>query len=125
MTIFEIINQLLFNRKASCEELDHESLNNFQPFLINRWMSFYNKAQAAFVNETLNRYTMIFQDKADTYKLYFNLTPRQRYSRIQYIKKVKNTTTDSDSQLSRVSNNLNISQREVELYIDFQKQLTK
>lgn len=88
-------------------------------------MSFYNKAQAAFVNETLNRYTMIFQDKADTYKLYFNLTPRQKYSRIQYIKKIKNTTADSDSQLSRVSNNLNISQREVELYIDLQKQLTK
>lgn len=123
MTIFDIINLLLFNKKSDFEELDNEGLSNFQPFLINRWISFYSKAQTIFINETLNKYTNIFQDKADIYQLYHNLIPRQKYCRIQYIKKQKNTATEKEQ--SPLPHGLNISKREINLYLDLQQQLGK
>lgn len=123
MTIFDIINLLLFSKRTDFEELDQESLNTFQPFLLNRWMSFYNKTQATFINETLNKYAGVFQDKTDTYRFYYNLIPRQKFSRIQYIKKQKNTETNNTPVLQ--ARGVNISQREINLYIELQKQLDK
>lgn len=123
MTIFDIINLLLFSKRTDFEELDQESLNTFQPFLLNRWMSFYNKTQATFINETLNKYAGVFQDKTDAYRFYYNLIPRQKFGRIQYIKKQKNTETNNTPVLQ--ARGVNISQREINLYIELQKQLDK
>jgi hypothetical protein len=123
MSIFDIINLLLFSKKTDCEELDQESLGIFQPFLINRWVSFYSKTQATFVNETLNKYSGVFQDKSDTYRFFYNLIPRQKYSRIQYIKKQKNI--EKNNTPLQQAKGVNISQREVNLYIELQKQLDK
>lgn len=126
MTIFEIINLLFFSKKNSFEEPDCESLSNFQPFIINRWLSFYGEPQATFVNETLNRYANIFQDKSDSYQLYFNLIPQQKFSRIQYVKKQKTSTAVAkDEYPAHVASSANISQREINLYIDLQNQLYK
>ena len=122
MTIFEIINLVLFNRKTDIDELNHESLTNFQPFLINRWLSFYNKTQACFVNETLNKYASIFQDKAEGLAFYCNLTPKQKFSRIQYVKKQKH---EKKKESFKIPQGLNISQREFDIYIDLQEQLAK
>ena len=122
MNIFEILNNLLFRRKnTACEDLDHDSLQNFQPFLINRWISFYDKQQAVFVNETLNRFSGIFQDKGDSYKFYYNLIPTQQYKKINYIKKKKIEKKEEDN-IALLARNTNISQREINLYIDFQKE---
>lgn len=123
MTIFEIINLLFFSKKNTYDEPDCECLSNFQPYLINRWLSFYGKPQATFVNDTLNKYAGVFQDKNDSYCFYYNLIPRQKFSRIQYIKKQKNTATEKEQ--PPLPHGLNISKREINLYLDLQQQLSK
>jgi hypothetical protein len=126
MTIFEIINLLFFSKKNTYDEPDCECLSNFQPYLINRWLSFYGKPQATFVNDTLNKYAGVFQDKNDSYCFYYNLIPRQKFSRIQYIKKQKNTSTKANEDYPpQVASSANLSQREINLYIDLQNQLYK
>jgi hypothetical protein len=124
MTIFELINKLFFRKKESFEDLDHESLQSFQPFMINRWLSFYGKAQAVFVNETLNKFTGVFDDKNNSYKLYYHLIPHLKYSKISYIKKKKEETTVNSSVGIYASYN-NISKREVLAYLDLQNNLSK
>ena len=124
MTIFELINKLFFRKKESFEDLDHESLQSFQPFMINRWLSFYGKTQAVFVNETLNKFTGVFDDKNNSYKLYYHLIPHLKYSKINYIKKKKEETTVNSSVSIYASYN-NISKREVLAYLDLQNNLSK
>ena len=124
MTIFELINKLFFRKKESFEDLDHESLQSFQPFMINRWLSFYGKAQAVFVNETLNKFIGVFDDKNNSYKLYYHLIPHLKYSKINYIKKKKEETTVNSSVSIYASYN-NISKREVLAYLDLQNNLSK
>lgn len=126
MTIFEIINTLLFKNKKSCEELDLESTNNFQPFMVNRWFSFYNKEQAVFVNEIFNKYSSIFTDRADCFQFYNNITPRQKYKHIQYAKKKKKELTEQEEdQLLRSASCANISKREIKEYIDLHEYFRK
>lgn len=125
MTIFDLIRILFFSKKSDDVEADHEALSCFQPFLINRWLSFYSKVQAVFVNETLNKYSSILQDKFDVFQFYLNIIPRQKYSRIQYIKKQKNVKNDEVAHVGVIANNANISQREVNMYIDFFNTQTK
>lgn len=126
MTIFEFINILFFRSKVSYEDPNYDSLTSFVPFMLNRWLSFYGKNQSIFVNETLNKYTGIFTDKLDSYKFYYNLIPRQKFSRIQYIKKQKSEPSDTNNELiNRAASGANISQRELTQYLDFYKQYCK
>ena len=91
MNFFQIQNKLFFaNKKTQPEPLDQEGEQAFVPFLFNRWLTMYSKETVGFVNETLNKYCGIFDtDKQKTYKLYFNLIPRLKFKRINYIKKAK------------------------------------
>jgi hypothetical protein len=126
MTIFEIINTLLFKNKKAREELDLDSTNNFQPFMVNRWFSFYNKEQAVFVNEVLNKYSSIFTDKVDCFQFFNNITPRQKYKHIQYTKKKKKELTEQEEdQLLKSASSANISKREIKEYIDLYEQFCK
>lgn len=122
MTIFEILNLILFDKKTNIQDFCQEELSNFQPFIINRWLSFYNKTHAIFVNETINKYSNIFQDKNEGLKFYYNFNPKQKYSRIQYIKKQK---CEKKKENLKIPQGLNISQREFDIYIDLQEQLAK
>lgn len=122
MNFFDILRSILFNKPkidvdTSCEE--------FSPFMVNRWMSFYDQNRAIFVNETLNKYTGIFSDICDTYKLYVHIVPVLRFKKINYIKKKKEEKDKRDQNLQKqqeiVARNMNISTREIEQYIDFIK----
>ena len=124
MTIFEIINKLFFQKKDSFEDLDPESLQSFQPFMVNRWLSFYDKTQAVFVNETINKFTNIFDDKNSLYKLFYFFIPRLRYKKINYIKKKKEAVTE-DKELGIYAKHKNISKREILIYLDLQNSLPK
>lgn len=86
MTIFDIIGGILFKK-------DPDLLNNvddtkqFQPFLVNRWISMHGPNDAKIINETVNRYGHVFTNKADLYKFMVNIFPQYRFKRIPYIKK--------------------------------------
>lgn len=88
MTIFDIISGVLFNKNKGL--LDNtDDTKNFQPYLVNRWVSMHSGTDANIINETVNRYGHVFTNKTDLYKFMVHVLPRYRFSRINYIKKIK------------------------------------
>ena len=73
MNFFQLQNKLFYSKKDNADVLDTEGEQNFVPFLFNRWLSFYNNDMAVFTNDTLNRFSSIFEDKQDTYTIYIYL----------------------------------------------------
>lgn len=124
MNFFQLQNKLFYSKKANAGVLDQEGEQTFVPFLINRWLSFYNKNMTIFANETFNKYSTIFDDKQRVYRLYYHLIPRLKFKRITYIKKQKKDTEDN-SDLILIAKNKNISVRELKEYVDLQDNLNK
>jgi hypothetical protein len=120
MNFFQLQNKLFYSNKSKQPEpLDSEGEQAFVPFLFNRWLTMYSKDTVGFVNETLNKYCGIFDtDKQKTYKLYYNLIPRLKFKRINYIKKVKKNKDKQEEfdQLKIIAKNNNMSVREIEMY---------
>jgi hypothetical protein len=89
MTIFDVIGGILFTKKKDLLN-NVDDARNMQPFLVNRWVSMHSPTEAKIINETVNRYGHVFEDKADLYKFLVNVLPQYRFKRIDYIKKKKN-----------------------------------
>jgi len=121
MNFFDLLRKLLFSKKTVAEDLDNEGLQQFTPYMVNRWLSFYGTNQAVFVNETLNRFTGLHDDKNEMYKLYYNLIPTCKYKKISYVKKKKEKEEKEDTNIPIIARNQMISQREVSIYLDFIK----
>ena len=120
MNFFQLQNKLFYSDKSkSAEFLDSEGEQAFVPFLLNRWLTMYSKQTVSFVNDTLNKYCGVFDtDKQKTYRLYYNLIPRLKFKRINYIKKVKKDKAEQEDldQLKLIPRNKNISVRELKMY---------
>lgn len=121
MNFFDLLRKLIFSKKTIAEDLGSEDLQQFTPYMMNRWLSFYGASQAVFVNETLNRFTSLLDDKGEMYKLYYNLIPTCKYKKIEYVKKKKEKEEKQDTNIPIIARNQMISQREVNLYLDFKK----
>lgn len=119
MNFFQLQNKLFYSKKDDAGYLDAEGEEVFVPFLMNRWLSFYDENLAVFTNETLNKYCGIFEDKQRVYRYYFNLIPRLKFKRVKYIKKVKREKKEEDINLALVAKNNDMSVRELKQYIDF------
>ncbi len=124
MNFFQLQNKLFYSKKDNAGYLDQEGEQSFVPFLFNRWLSFYNKDTPNFVNETLNKYSNLFEDKQQQYRLYYNLIPRLKFKRIKYIKKIKKQKEEDDN-YALIANNNNISVREFKQYVDLSNTLNK
>jgi|TARA_R100001443_G_scaffold11747_1_gene21268 hypothetical protein len=117
MNFFQLQNKLFYSKKDNADYLDAEGEQAFVPFLFNRWLSFYDKSMSIFTNETLNKFSTIFEDKQRVYRLYYYLIPRLKWKKISYIKKVKKEK-DEDLNLEIMAKNKNISVRELKQYIE-------
>ena len=106
MNFFQLQNKLFYSKKEDAGNLDTEGEENFIPFLLNRWLSFYNNDMCVFTNETLNKFSTIFNDKQQSYRLYYYLIPRLKWKKISYIKKNKKEE-DLDDDLSFIAKNRN------------------
>lgn len=116
MNFFDILRTLLFAKKTA-EDLCSEGLQQFTPFMVNRWISFYDNSKTIFINETFNKFASLFEDKNEMYKLYFNLIPQSKFKKINYIKK-KKETQDEDPSVAVIAKNNMLSKREILQYID-------
>jgi hypothetical protein len=116
MTIFDLIGDVLFTKKRAClQTVDQEA--DFQPYILNRWLSMYSK-QTALCSNILNKYLTVFDNKRDLYTLFINIFPRVAYKKINYIKKVK-SKAEEDENIGHVAKNLELSQREIRQYVAF------
>lgn len=125
MTIFDLINTFIYKKK-SINDLNLEDDSSFQPFLINRWLSFYSCEIASFVNSTFNKYSTVFEDKNDLFKFYKELTPQRKFKKINYIKKIKAQKNEElDKKIKVIAENKMISQREIKQYVDLYQIIVK
>lgn len=126
MNFFQLLSCLFYNKKSLKDpNLNSETLQGFVPYMINRWLSFYDRGKAVFVNETLNKYSYLFDDKNEMFKLYYNLIPESRFKKIAYIKKKKEDKEKEIDHIEVVARNNYISTREVKMYMDFNANTNK
>jgi hypothetical protein len=123
MNFFDILRSLLFAKKTA-EDLCSEGLQQFTPYMVNRWISFYDNSKTIFINETFNKFASLFEDKNEMYKLYFNLIPQSKFKKINYIKK-KKETQDEDPSVGVIAKNNMLSKREILQYIDLTNNASK
>ena len=124
MNFFQLQNKLFYSKKGKAEDLDAEGEQAFVPFLFNRWLSFYNNDMCVFTNETFNKFSTIFDDKQQAYRLYYYLIPRLKWKKIKYIKKKKREAEEEEN-LELVATNKNISKRELLQYVELAKTFAK
>ena len=115
MNIFNYLSNILFTKKEpSLKTLDQQS--DYQPFLVNRWCSMLNKQTCNLINNTANIMFQVFENKQDHYKLLHYIIPRERFKRINYIKKHKPRDEYMDI-IIKLAKKLEISTREINVYI--------
>jgi len=115
-TIFDFIDSVLFSKKKL--NTINEGETQFNLYMLNRWCSMYSPDMAQIINETTNKQKELFTLKQDQYNYIFNILPRVKKNRINYIKKVKSEEEKEDENIPIIAKNLEISQREVKEYID-------
>ena len=118
MNFFQLQNKLFYSKKEDAGYLDSEGEQAFVPFLFNRWLSFYDNNMCVFTNETLNKFSTIFDNKQESYKLYYYLIPRLKWKKISYIKKKKKE--EEEVELSSIAKNKNMSVRELKMYLNYE-----
>lgn len=115
MTIFNYINDITTYKKGNLP------LDEYIPFLINRWLSFISPQASLGINESVNILGNI--EKQHHYKLLLTLFPKSKTHFIQYIKKVKGEKKEDDK-VPFLASNMEMSQREIKQLLEFTEQLT-
>lgn len=115
MNIFNFLSNILFTKKQpklNCVEQQ----GDYQPFIVNRWCSMLNKHTNTLINSTVNSMYQVFESKDSHYKFLHYIIPRQRFAKINYIKKVKVEPKSSEI-VKKLARNLELSENEINLYI--------
>ena len=77
---------MLFEDKS---EITNELLSEFSPYMVTRYLSFYDKDLLKYANDTLNVYGSLFDTEEETFKFYKNVIPKLKRKRIKYVSKKK------------------------------------
>jgi len=86
--MFKAINHILFEKPSA--EIDPEELENFTPYMVCRYLSFYGNSQYVdYANNTLNKYSGIFKTDEELFKFYEHIVPKLKKTKINYVKKIK------------------------------------
>ena len=94
----------------------------FNQYMINRWTSMYSSEIASFINETSNKFWNLFDNKQSQYSYFYNLLPRLKYKKIQYIKKTKKDKKKKEDEPILPEF---LSKREYKLYVDLETTINK
>ena len=86
-TIFNYVDSVLFSKKKL--NTINEGETQFSLYMLNRWCSMYSPDIAQIINETTNRYTKAVTLKQDQYEFSYNILPKCKKRKIDYLKKNK------------------------------------
>lgn len=116
MTIFDYIKDITTYKKGNLP------LDEYIPFLINRWLSFISPQACAGINESVNM--LGNTSKEQHYKLLLKLFPKTKVQFIKYVKKIKEEKNKEDDRLAIWASNMELSKRETKLLLELKQQLT-
>lgn len=120
MMIFDILKVILEKRQDLLDE-DLEDLKEFNPYMIQRWLSMYSSDMAKLLNSTSNTAWKVLENKEEWYKFYMAVIPKSKNKKINYIKKIaKEKAKSLDTELiEHVAKMYEISKKEAKEYIEF------
>lgn len=84
--MYDTLNHMLFNKKG---EMTNELLEEFSPYMVTRYLSFYDDDLLNYANETVNKYSQIFETDEERFRFFENVIPKLKRKRINYISKSK------------------------------------
>jgi hypothetical protein len=114
--MFERLKHLIQTKQELKEDLAMDT--SFTPFMSQRWLSMYNREYCIRINDTTNRLYQGITDKNDWYRMLQMLVPCNSYRFIKYIKKKKNSKQLNHKYICFVAENLEISKREAEDFLN-------
>jgi hypothetical protein len=119
-TIFDHLSNIT-DKKVSWNSLNEVDRKAFSVYLINRWLSM-NMDFIEIVNE-LQKYTIGQLSPAETYKLYFDVLPKQK----QFNKYIKGKKADKFNQelVELLSQHFCVSEKESAEYIEILESTNK
>lgn len=124
MTFFDVLNNVLYNKKTDTKIL-YDGIEEYSPFMINRWCSMHSPDVCCLVNITTNRLHSIFDDKLSQYKLHLNVIPRVNRKRINYIKKTKPVDKKDEAEqelIDALAHELELSKKEINMCIQYERE---
>lgn len=114
--LFEYIKDITTYKKGNLP------LEDYIPYLINRWLSFVTPQICGAINESVNSLGNI--SKEYHYKLLLKLYPKSKVPFISYVKKVKEEKTKEDERVDMLASNMEMSRREAKLLLELKEQFT-
>jgi hypothetical protein len=117
--IFNYIDSVLFHKKKLNKINERET--QFNLYMLNRWCSMYSPDLAQIINQTSNQFKEVLSLKQDQYDFCFNMFPKSKKRKIEYIKKQKTETIQENTDFKSLAKNFEISEREAKECIDFMK----
>ena len=116
MTIFSVLNTILYTKKPLDISVDDENIFNL--YMVNRWCSMHSPEINNLIDDTTNRFGMILESRDDQLKFLTSMLPRCRFKKIDYLKKVKKDKPDKDQEskdqyVTLIAKAKEISKREV------------
>lgn len=123
--MFNYVNEILYKQKESnFNNVDEDK--EFQPFLIQRWCTMHSTPVAELINMSSNRYWSTYTSNKEWFIALKSTIPACKFKRLNYLKKNKKVALKNKDNLNKIANNLEISSRELNLYIEqFNLQLFK
>lgn len=116
MNIFNYLSSILFTKKPiDPGELDQQS--DYQPFLVNRWCSMLDKQTCVLINSTSNMLYTVLDNKLTHWKFLHYIMPRNKFKKINYIKKEKLEDTNRKI-ITQLARRLELSTKEINVYIE-------
>ena len=105
MTIFDYLQDILVTKKGDLQ------LEDYVPFLVNRWLSFINPVVCEGINQ-LNSKNLL-ENKQLHYKTALRMFPKMKHTpKIKYIKKITESEQDKAKTLQIIAQNFEIYERE-------------
>ena len=116
MTIFDYLKDIFVTKRGDLP------LDQYVPFLVNRWLSFINPAIAESINQ-FNTQTFL-ENKSIHYKTMISLFPKMDYiPRMEYIKKAQEDETPEDNTIKILASKYELSEKEIISLITFREHL--
>lgn len=88
MNVFDLIRDVIAQKRGTLLD-DPDNAVAFKPYLMQRWVSFFNNGFAKLANESSNRLYPVFNQKQMWYKFFLVVIPKMRFHKIRYIAKTK------------------------------------
>ena len=121
MGIFDFINDILYKKSGKLLE-KKELESEFQPFMVQRWLSMHSSLNVRLLNATTNKLYKAIDNKPHWYKLFLAILPTSKFKRFKYIKKVSKDKGTKKSEMEQaiemVANSKQVSKREVREYVE-------